>query len=143
MDAELIVSPGVVIPDSELIERFSRSSGPGGQGVNTTDSRVQLTFDLARSPSVPEHLRARALRRLATRITDGCLVVTASTQRSQWQNREAARARLAELLAMGFAPGPRTRRATRPTRAATERRITVKKQRGVTKRLRRSTRDDD
>ena len=133
MDGDLIVRAGgglIVIPDAELDEQFSRSSGPGGQHVNTTDSRVQLRFDLARSPSVPEPLRARALRRLEGRLIDGCIVVTASTRRSQWQNREDARERLAAVLAGAFAPGPRTRRPTRPSRAATDRRIGQKKQRG-------------
>ena len=142
MDGDLIVSAGagrIVIPGAELEERFSRSSGPGGQGVNTTDSRVQLRFDLLRSPSLPESLRARALRRLQGRLVDGCIVITASTRRSQWQNREDARERLADMLGTALAPGPRTRRPTRPSRAATDRRIDAKKQRGMTKRLRRSS----
>lgn len=143
MDGDLVVSATVTIPRHELVERFSRSSGPGGQGVNTTDSRVQLSFDLEHSPSIPEHLRARAMRRLAARLVDGSIVITASEQRSQLQNREAARARLVAVLDEAFAPGPRTRRATRPTRAATQRRLDSKKQRGQTKRLRRSAGRDD
>ena len=141
MDGDLVVR-GITIPGRELVERFSRASGPGGQGVNTTDSRVQLTFDLANSPSVPEHLRERALRRLAAHLVDG--TITASERRSQLLNREAARERLAALLTGALAPGPRTRRPTRPTKAAVERRLKVKKGRAVTKRLRRSTpRDAD
>lgn len=147
MDEDLIVrAPGagvVVIPAAELDERFSRASGPGGQHVNTTDSRVQLRFDLERSASIPGPLRERALRRLAGRLVDGAIVVTASTRRSQWQNREDARARLAAILEAAFAPGPRTRRATRPSRAARERRIDAKKQRGMTKRLRSARGHDD
>lgn len=148
MDGDLDVSPvpgigRLVIPAAELDERFSRASGPGGQGVNTTDSRVQLRFDVAASPSIPEHLRIRALRRLEGRLVDGALTITASTRRSQWQNREDARARLAELLVAALAAGPRTRRPTRPSRAANDRRISAKKQRGVTKRLRQNGRQDD
>ena len=143
MDDDLVVR-GITIPGRELVERFSRSSGPGGQGVNTTDSRVQLTFDLARSSSIPEHLRERALRRLAGHLVDGTVSVTASERRSQLLNRETARERLAALLSGAFAPGPRSRRPTRPTKAAVERRLKVKKGRAVTKRLRRSTpRDAD
>ena len=133
---------GITIPKQELEERFSRASGPGGQGVNTTDSRVQLTFDLAHSPSVPEHLRERALRRLATHLVDGAITVTASERRSQLLNREAARERLTALLSGAFAPGPRNRRPTRPTKAAVERRLKVKKGRSMTKRLRRSAPGD-
>ena len=137
MDGDIVVR-GVTIPARELVERFSRSSGPGGQGVNTTDSRVQLSFDLQRSPSIPETMRARALRRLSGRLVDGCLVITASERRSQLLNREAARERLEAVLGAALAPGPRSRRQTRPTKAAVERRIKAKKGRGETKRLRRS-----
>ena len=137
-----LVVRGITIPDGELVERFSRASGPGGQGVNTTDSRVQLSFDLAHSPSIPEHIRERALRRLAPHVVDGTITVTASERRSQLLNREAARERLTALLAAAFAPGPRTRRPTRPTKAAVERRLKAKKGRGVTKRLRRSAAQD-
>lgn len=143
IEADLVLANGVVIPRHELEERFSRSSGPGGQGVNTTDSRVQLRFDLTNSPSVPEHLRARALRRLNGRLAHGAIVIAASEQRSQLLNREAARTRLAELLTEAFAPGPRTRRPTRPSKAANERRINAKKARGQTKRLRRSAGEGD
>src|SRR5919201_4266757 len=101
---ELRVTDRVVIPGGELRERFSRSSGPGGQGVNTADSRVELSFDLAGSPSVPEPLRARALERLAGRLVDGVLTVAASEHRAQLANREAARERLAALLREAVAP---------------------------------------
>ncbi|MFE3799067.1 alternative ribosome rescue aminoacyl-tRNA hydrolase ArfB, partial [Nocardia tengchongensis] len=95
MAEDLTVTRGLVIPASELRERFSRSSGPGGQHVNTTDSRVELSFDLANSPSVPERLRTRMLDRLATRLVNGVLTISASEQRAQLQNRAAARERLA------------------------------------------------
>ncbi|MEO6885275.1 MAG: alternative ribosome rescue aminoacyl-tRNA hydrolase ArfB [Jatrophihabitantaceae bacterium] len=124
---------GLVIPDAELIERFSRSSGPGGQGVNTTDSRVELRWDIAVSASLTDVQRARLLERLASRITDGALVLVASEHRSQLQNRTAARARMTMLVRDALAPPPPTRRATRPSRAAKQRRLDAKKQRGQLK----------
>lgn len=127
----------LVLPDAELRERFSRSSGPGGQGVNTTDSRVELSFDLAGSPSVPEPLRARALDRLAGRLVDGVLTVAASEHRAQLANREAARERMAALLREAVAPPPKPRRPTRPSRAAKERRLAEKKRQSQRKRDRR------
>ncbi|ROT32676.1 alternative ribosome rescue aminoacyl-tRNA hydrolase ArfB [Micromonospora sp. HM5-17] len=131
------IRPGLVIPDAELRWRFSRSSGPGGQGVNTTDSRAELSFDVARSAALPERLRARALERLAGRLVDGVLTVTAAEHRAQLRNREAAQARLAALLADAVAPPPPPRRPTRPSRAAKERRLTEKKRRSQLKQLRR------
>ncbi|SCL49761.1 ribosome-associated protein [Micromonospora peucetia] len=125
------------VPAAELRERFSRSSGPGGQGVNTTDSRVELSFDLAGSTGVPEPLRARALERLAGRLVDGVLTVTASEHRAQLANREAARERLAALLREATAPPPPPRRPTRPSRGAKERRLAEKKRRSQRKRDRR------
>jgi ribosome-associated protein len=130
-----------VIPEGELSWRFSRSSGPGGQGVNTTDSRVELSYDLASSSVFGPTLRARALDRLAGRLVDGVLTVTASEHRSQLQNREAAEGRLAAILLEATAPPPRKRRPTKPSKASTERRIASKKKRGETKRLRRSAPD--
>jgi ribosome-associated protein len=138
MDGELRVGARVVIPPSELSWRFSRSGGPGGQSVNTADTRVELIFDVARSPSLSTLQRTRALERLAGRLIDGVLVVTAEEHRSQLRNRDAARARLAETLAAAIAPPPRPRRPTKPTRGSTERRISEKKRRGEIKRLRRS-----
>ena len=132
----LQVTRALVVAGSELTERFSRSSGPGGQGVNTTDSRVELSFDVARSPSVPDHLRQRMLDRLQGRLVDGVVTVTASEFRAQLANRQAARDRLARLLREAAAPPPRARRPTRPTRASRERRLAVKKRRGDTKRAR-------
>jgi len=139
MEEGLQVRAGVFIPASELSWSFSRSGGPGGQGVNTTDSRVQLTFDLARSPSVPEIFRNRAVERLADRLRLGCLTIAASEHRSQFQNRREAEQRLADALRNAMAPPPRARRATKPTRSATEKRIKEKKARGETKRLRGNT----
>jgi ribosome-associated protein len=132
---------GVEIPDPELSWRFSRSSGPGGQSVNTSDSRVELSFDVAASPSVPEHLRARALPRLEHRLTGGVLTITASEYRSQHRNREAARSRLVDVLSDAFAPPAPPRRPTKPSRGAKERRLAGKKRRGRTKELRRRPAD--
>jgi ribosome-associated protein len=124
---DLVLSSRVVVPAAELGWRFSRSSGPGGQGVNTTDSRVELSFDLANTVGLPPHLRERALSRLADKLIDGVVTVTASEHRSQLRNREAAAARLTALLRAAIAPPPRSRRPTMPSRAAVERRLTEKK----------------
>lgn len=137
MSTSGVRAAGVSIPEHELAWRFSRSSGPGGQSVNTTDSRVELLFDLEGSPSVPEHLRDRALARLAGRLVDGRVSVTASEYRSQHRNREAARARLGELLERAFAPPAAKRRPTRPTRGSKERRLAGKRRRSDIKSLRR------
>ena len=133
---DLVVTPDLVIPDAELEERFSRASGPGGQGVNTTDSRVELSFDLAQSPSVPNDLRERMLERLAQRLVDGVVTVVAQEHRAQLANRRAARERLAQLLREAATPPAPPRRPTRPTRAAKERRLEDKRRRGETKRTR-------
>lgn len=141
MAADLPVTSRLTIPGEELTERFSRSSGPGGQGVNTTDSRVELVWDLAAS-ALPADVRHRLRARLGPRLTGDELVVVASERRSQLRNREAARERLAGLVARALAPPPPPRRATRPSRGATERRIAAKKRRGATKRTRHPTPDD-
>jgi ribosome-associated protein len=131
------VTPSVRIPFVELAWRFSRSSGPGGQNVNSTDSRVELVFDLAASAALPPLLQARALRRLADKLVDGAIVIAASEHRSQWQNRVAARARLVELLQEAIKPPPPPRRPTKPSRGSKERRLAAKKQRGAIKWQRR------
>jgi ribosome-associated protein len=125
-----------VLPARELHWRFSRSSGPGGQGVNTADSRVELSFDLACSPSFPAHLRDRALGRLAGRLVDGVLTIVASEHRSQLRNRDAARERLAETLRAALAPDPPKRRPTRPTAGSQRRRLDAKARRSAVKRMR-------
>lgn len=139
---ELVVTSRLRIPAGELTERFSRSSGPGGQGVNTADSRVELSFDVARSPSVPGDLRARLLARLERRLVDGVLTLAASEHRTQLANRRAARERLASVLRDAAAPPPPRRRPTRPTRGSQERRLAAKKRRGQTKRGRGGAHDD-
>jgi ribosome-associated protein len=133
----LPIDQGVVIPAEELGWRFSRASGPGGQGVNTTDSRVELVFDLARSRSLPEALRRRAMERLAPQLVAGVLVVVALEHRSQWRNRQAARLRLAALLRQAMAPPPPPRRPTRPSRGSVQRRLAAKRLRGAIKSARR------
>ncbi|MDH4015760.1 MAG: alternative ribosome rescue aminoacyl-tRNA hydrolase ArfB [Actinomycetota bacterium] len=137
MPGPLNLPESVVVPEAELSWRYSRSSGPGGQGVNTTDSRVELSFDVAGSPSLSPTLRARAMSRLAGRLSAGVLRVVASDQRSQLRNREQAERRMAELLSAALAPPARVRRATRPSRGSVERRIQAKKRRSDIKRLRR------
>jgi len=135
----------VAIPRSELQWRFSRSSGPGGQSVNTTDSRVELRFDFAGSPTLTavlsEATKERALARLAGRLVDGAIVIVAAEQRSQWQNRRAAEERLVAVLAEALAPPPRPRRPTRPSRGAVEARLEAKRRRSQTKRQRRAPED--
>ena len=125
---------GLTVPAGELVERFSRSSGPGGQSVNTADSRVELRFDVTRSAALTDPQRARALVALAGRTVHGTVSITSSEHRSQLQNRIAARARLAALLAHALAPPPPARRATKPTRGSRERRLDSKRRRAVTKR---------
>lgn len=142
MTHPLIVGPGIELPSSELSWRFSRSSGPGGQSVNTADSRASLSFDLANSQVVPPYLRDRAMQRLANKLVAGVLTVHSEAERSQLQNRRACEDRLIELLDAAMAVPPASRRATKPSRSAQARRVSDKKQRGQTKRL-RSVRDDD
>lgn len=120
-----------VIPDADLTWRFSRSSGPGGQNVNTTDTRVQLTFDLAGSDAFPDRLKQRMLTRLDARV-----VVVAAEHRSQLRNRRAAEDRLVQLLEGAMRPPPRPRVPTKPSKGSQQRRIHQKKRRGETKRLR-------
>lgn len=142
MPDDLRVNGWLVIPGSELRERFSRSSGPGGQSVNTADSRVELSFDVGRSVALPEWARDRITERLAGRLAGGVLTVAASEQRSQLANRQGARARLASLLRDAVAPPQRPRVPTRPGRGANERRLEGKHQRSAVKRGRRVDRRD-
>ena len=137
MPGDLHVRGSLVIPQHELRWRFSRSSGPGGQSVNTTDSRVELSWDVRTSGALSEVQRQRALDRLAGRLVDGVVTIEASEHRSQLRNRVAAETRLAALISEAVAPPPRQRRPTRPSKAAKERRIADKKRRGEIKRLRR------
>jgi ribosome-associated protein len=127
----------LTIPDAELIERFSRSSGPGGQSVNTTDSRVELSWDIAGSAVLDDVQRERLLSRLAGRLVDGVLTIAASEHRSQLRNRSAARLRLQNLVAEALEPPSPPRRATRPSRTAKARRVESKRRQGELKASRR------
>ncbi|GAA1247399.1 MULTISPECIES: alternative ribosome rescue aminoacyl-tRNA hydrolase ArfB [Streptomyces] len=134
MSGPYFIRGSVVLPEAELLWRFSRSSGPGGQHVNTSDSQVELRFDLAGTEALPEVWKARALERLASRLVDGVISVRSSEHRSQWRNRETAAVRLTSLLAEATAPPPKPRRATRIPRGINERRLRNKKARSDTKR---------
>jgi ribosome-associated protein len=124
------------LPERELSWRFSRSSGAGGQHVNTTDTRVELSWSLADTTVLTDEQRARAAERLRSRLVDGTITVVSSRYRSQHRNREAARVRLEELVTEAVVP-PRPRRPTRPPRAANQRRLDAKKRRSDVKRSRR------
>ena len=140
-DDALPVRPGISIPRSELSWRFSRSSGPGGQSVNTTDSRVELSWNLAGSPALPASLKELALSRLDRRLRDGVLTVTGEEHRSQLINRRLAEDKLVAVVRRAIEPGPARRHPTKPTKSSVRRRLDTKRQRGETKRLRRSTDD--
>lgn len=135
--SDVLIRPGLSIPEAELSWRFSRSSGPGGQGVNTSDSRVELSWNLLASSLLSTTLKERAVERLGSRLVDGVLTIAASEHRSQLRNREAAEARLAARVAEAIAPPPRSRRPTKPSRGSVERRIADKKRRSQVKRGRR------
>jgi ribosome-associated protein len=140
---DLRVTAAVVVPEEELTYRFSRSGGPGGQNVNTRDTRVEVIFDVGQSPSLGPAERARALDNLAGRLdAEGKLHVIASDARTQGQNRELATARLKAILAEALRPPPEPRRPTKPSRAAVDRRIARKRARGRLKRQRSTTPDD-
>ena len=127
---------GLVVPAGELVERFSHASGPGGQGVNTADSRVQLSLDLATTTALNDKQRERALSVLGDRLSGTILTITAAEHRSQRRNRAAARERLAEVLRAALVP-PVPRRPTKPTRASKLRRLADKKRRSEVKVRRR------
>jgi ribosome-associated protein len=133
----LRVTAGVTIPESELSWRFSRSSGPGGQGVNTADSRAELVWDAAGSAVLSPAQRERLLERLRGRLVGGVLTIAASEHRAQLRNRDAARARLAAVVADALRPPAPSRRPTRPSRGAKERRLKAKRHRTDIKQLRR------
>ncbi|MET8680751.1 alternative ribosome rescue aminoacyl-tRNA hydrolase ArfB [Streptomyces sp. NPDC004647] len=134
MSGPYVIRGSVSLPEAELMWRFSRSSGPGGQHVNTSDTQVELRFDLAATEALPQVWQERALERLADRLVGGVVSVRASEHRSQWRNRETAAVRLASLLAEATAPPPKPRRQTRIPRGINERRLRQKKRRGETKR---------
>ncbi|MCZ2404769.1 aminoacyl-tRNA hydrolase [Paenarthrobacter sp. Z7-10] len=133
---DLEVSPALTIPASELSWRFSRSSGPGGQHVNTSDSRVELCWNIASSAALSDGQRIMLVTRLGRRLIAGVITVTASERRSQLRNREIALAKLAELVTAGLAPDAARRRPTKPTRSSGRRHLAAKQQRSATKRQR-------
>ncbi|ARQ70066.1 alternative ribosome rescue aminoacyl-tRNA hydrolase ArfB [Streptomyces marincola] len=143
MPGPYVIRGSVSLPESELRWRFSRSSGPGGQHVNTSDSRVEVLFDLRATRALPEVWKQRALERLAGRLSDGVVSVRADEHRSQWRNRETAAKRLAGLLAEASAPPPPPRRARRVPRGVVERRLADKRRRAEVKRGRGGGRDWD
>lgn len=141
MFGDLRVDRTVTIPASELGWRFSHSGGPGGQGVNTADSKAELRFNLADSPSIPAYLKERALERLSARLVDGTLIVTSSAQRNQLDNRRTAAAKLAMILSAAMAPAPPGRRATKPSRRSVQARLDTKRRHGRLKQNRRNLDD--
>ncbi|PCC45416.1 alternative ribosome rescue aminoacyl-tRNA hydrolase ArfB [Brevibacterium aurantiacum] len=132
---------GLVVPARDLAEQFSRSSGPGGQHVNTSDSRVQLSLDLGATTALTETQRSRVRERLSARLAGTVLTVSSEGQRSQLRNRNAARQRLAELLREALAP-PVERRATKPSRNSRRRRVRTEQRRSEIKQNRRRPRFD-
>lgn len=134
MDLEVV--PGLTIPAAELEWRFSRSSGPGGQHVNTSDSRVQLTWNVAESTVLNETQRQQLVTRLGRRLTAGRITITVSEQRSQLRNRETALQNLGDVVRAALAPPPPMRRATKPTRGSARRHLAGKKRRSETKQQR-------
>ncbi|RPF28382.1 alternative ribosome rescue aminoacyl-tRNA hydrolase ArfB [Georgenia muralis] len=137
MPDPLRVTAAVVLDPADLAWRFSRAGGPGGQGVNTADSRVELSFDVARSAALSPAQRDRVRAVLASRLVGDVLTVVASEHRSQLQNRRAAQERLLALLRDALAPPPPPRRASRPSRGVRRRRAEDKQRRSATKELRR------
>jgi ribosome-associated protein len=141
MSGELRVDDTVTIPAGELQWRFSHSGGPGGQGVNTADSKAELRFNLVATQSIPPHLKERALRRLGSRLVDGALIVLASAHRTQLDNRRAAAAKLAVILSRAMEPPAPLRHKTRPSKRSIEARIETKKRHGRLKQTRRDVDD--
>lgn len=127
------IADGLVIPSGLLVERFARASGAGGQGVNTTDSRVQVGLDVASLEVLTDAQRRQVLRTLGSRLVAGWLWVDVAEERSQWRNRRLARERLAEEIRTALAPLPPARKATRPTRGSVERRLSAKRRRAELK----------
>jgi ribosome-associated protein len=137
MSDDLVVNAEIAISDDELLWTFTTSGGPGGQHANRSNTRAELRFDLAGSPSIPDGMREQMTGTLANRLVGGVIVVTVDESRSQWRNRQIARKRMADLLADAARPPAPPRRRTKPSRAARQRRLDSKRRRSETKRLRR------
>lgn len=137
MFGPVTVRGSVVVPDDELVWRFSRSSGPGGQSVNTADSRAELSWDVTATTALTEAQRERVLERLGGRLSDGVLTIAASEYRSQLRNRQAALERFVTVLGDALAPPPPPRRATRPSRSSRTRRTETERRRRAVKEMRR------
>ncbi len=133
---DLTINSYLVIPSKELKWRFSKSSGPGGQGVNKTDSRVELVFDIKGSSAIAPFYKLRLLKQLRSRISNDCLHIIAKEKRSQYQNRQLARTRLVSLLQEGLQSPPKTRKTTKPTLSSQKRRLASKKIRSELKKTR-------
>jgi len=139
----LQITPTIAIDESELTEEFVRATGPGGQNVNKVSTAVQLRFDAAHSPSLPDEVRARLIRLAGQRMTeDGVLLIIAKRHRTQVQNRADARAQLSELI-LKATVRPKLRRKTKPTLASQQQRVERKQRRGAIKRTRRSAAPDE
>jgi len=134
---DLHVNDSLSIPSAELAWHFTRSSGPGGQHVNTSDSRVELSWSVSASRSLSAWQRQRLLDKYAARLVAGSIVVTASEERSQWRNRQIAMEKLGRLVDQGLAADAPQRKATKPTRGSQRRRLNAKSSRSITKQLRR------
>lgn len=134
---DLQVTPALVIPAAELQWHFTRSSGPGGQHVNTSDSRVELSWVIAASRALSDWQRQRLLDKLGPKLVAGAVAVSASEERSQWRNRQIALEKLGALIAKSLAPDAPKRKATKPTRGSHRRRLSAKANRSATKELRR------
>ncbi len=138
MAQDLPITKGLLIPAAELQWRFSRASGAGGQHVNKVEKAVELVFDLTASKVIGPFRKQRIIDQIGSRLIGGCLRVSVSEQRSQFQNRQLALQRLADLLREGLKPPPKTRKPTKPSRGAKKRRMEDKKQRGQIKKARQS-----
>lgn len=138
------VTPGILIPEDEILERFIRSAGPGGQNVNKVSTAVELRFDVRRSPSLPNDVAVRLMKLAGRRLTqDGVLVLSVMTHRSQERNRAEALQRLVDLIRKAAEPPPPPRKRTRPTLASKVRRVEGKVRRGGVKSLRGRVRGED
>ena len=134
----LAITSSLVIPSKELKWRFSRSSGSGGQSVNKTNSRVELVFDIKHSSVIGPLKMQRLIEQLGSRCVNGSLIVVSAEERSQYQNRQIALARLANLLREGLKPPPQSRKVTKPTIASQKRRIASKKHQSALKQSRQN-----